>query len=65
MEPGYPKAINSAWKGMPASFNSGLDAALWNGKSSNIYFFKGSEYLKILPADNWTMEEGYPREIIS
>ncbi len=65
MDSGYPKNINSAWKGMPSTFNSGINAALWNGKSSNIYFFKGSQYLKILPNNNWTMEKGYPREIRS
>ncbi|WP_372950584.1 hemopexin repeat-containing protein [Mariniphaga sp.] len=64
VDPGYPNFINGNWRGIPASFKSGLSAVLWNGKSKNVYFFKNSQYLKIIPSNNWTMEPGYPRGII-
>ena len=59
VEPGYPKSIGANWPGLPASFQAGINDALWNGKSNNIYFFKRSEYVKIDPA-NWTVLNGYP-----
>jgi hypothetical protein len=65
VDPGYPNPIAGNWRGIPNSFANGIDAALWNGKSQNIYFFDHSQYLKIIPSNNWTMQEGYPREIIS
>jgi hypothetical protein len=64
VEPGYPKTIGPNWKGMPASFRAGINAALWNGKSNNVYFFKNAQYLRLNPS-NWTMEPGYPYGIIS
>jgi transposase len=34
------KPITGNWKGMPAAFNSGIDAALWRQSNGKIYFFK-------------------------
>ena len=65
VEPGYPKPIAGNWKGLAAPFKNGLDCALWNGKSNKIYFFKGDEYVKINPANQWKVEKYYPRPIIS
>lgn len=60
-EPGYPRLIQTAWKGVP--FHSGLDAAVnWgNGKA---YLFKGSQYLRY-DLESGCMEAGYPRPIAS
>lgn len=60
---GYPKAISSAWNGMPSNFNSNIDAALWSETNNKVYFFKGSEYVRIDPTNGWTMDAGYPKSI--
>lgn len=65
VDPGYPKPIAGHWRKIPNSFANGIDAALWNGKSQNIYFFNSRKYLKIIPSNNWTMQSGYPLGIIS
>ncbi|WP_111707547.1 hemopexin repeat-containing protein [Lutibacter citreus] len=65
VEAGYPKPITRNWPGLAAPFTNGLDCALWNGKSNKIYFFKGNEYVKINPANQWKVEIYYPRPIIS
>lgn len=65
VDSGYPKSIQGNWPELPSSFNNGIQAALWNGKSQKIYFFKGSEYVRVNPADGWKMENGYPLPIIS
>ncbi|WP_304517935.1 hemopexin repeat-containing protein [Cecembia rubra] len=64
VEAGYPKVISNNWKGLPSNFKAGINASLWNGKSSAVYFFKGSQYVKI-NTSNWTVESGYPYGIIS
>ena len=61
VEPGYPKPIAGNWKGMPASFNSGIDAAVWRESNQKIYIFKGSQYVRI-GADS-SMDAGYPKPI--
>jgi len=54
----------SKWKGTPAStFGKGIDAALWNGKSDKLYMFKGSQYMRIDPSANWSVEPEYPKSI--
>ena len=62
VDPGYPKPIAGHWNGMPASFNAGIDAAFWRQSNGAIYFFKGSQYLRISdPAKG--MDAGYPKPI--
>ncbi|MCH2231832.1 MAG: hemopexin repeat-containing protein [Crocinitomicaceae bacterium] len=63
MDSGYPKNIAGNWDGLPASFQSGIDAALWNSKSTKVYFFKGAEYVRIDPNNSWKVEPGYPKPI--
>ncbi|MEO8601918.1 MAG: hemopexin repeat-containing protein [bacterium] len=61
VDPGYPKAIAGHWPGFPASFASGVSAAVvWgNGK---IYFFKGDKYIRYdIAADK--VDAGYPKPI--
>ncbi len=58
---GYPKPIAGNWPGVPASFASGIDAAVrWdNGKA---YLFKGAGYLRYdIAADK--VDAGYPKSI--
>ena len=61
VDAGYPKPIAGNWAGLPADFNNGIDAALWNDKDSKIYFFKGDQYVRINPAAGWAVEGGYPK----
>lgn len=63
VDSGYPKAISGNWPGFPAHFASGVDAAVWNDKSDKVYFFKGSEYIRVDPNNNWNVEPGYPKPI--
>ena len=61
VEPGYPKPIAGNWKGLPASFNSGIDAAVWRESNQKIYFFKGGQYVRI--GSDSSMDAGYPKPI--
>jgi len=63
VDSGYPKPISGNWPGFPAHFATGVDAAVWNDKSSKVYFFKDSEYIRVDPANNWQVEPGYPKPI--
>ncbi|MEM1215100.1 MAG: hemopexin repeat-containing protein [Bacteroidota bacterium] len=65
VERNYPRTIAGNWRGLPSSFNSGIDLALWNDKSDKIYFFAGNEYVRINPNAGWRVEAGYPKPIIS
>jgi len=64
VEPGYPQPIAGNWKGFPATFADGVDAAV-NGQGAFTgfgYFFRGNEYLKY----NWAKDQvdpGYPKPI--
>ena len=58
VDPGYPMNLPGEWKGLPASFHSGIDAAVQDPYSNGIYFFKGNEYAAINPA-NKTVHPGY------
>ena len=62
-DPGYPKPIAGNWPGLPANFTSNLDAAVWNDKNDKIYMFKGSQYVRIDPNNDWQMDGGYPKSI--
>jgi hypothetical protein len=61
VDPGYPFPIAGHWKGFPASFESGIDAAvMWN--NGKAYFFKGSHYLRFdVAADK--VDPGFPASI--
>lgn len=63
VEAGYPKPITGNWPSMPASFAAGVDAALWSGTNQRIYFFKGTEYVRVNPAAGFAVEAGYPKPI--
>lgn len=60
---GYPKPIAGNWPGMPSSFTNGIDAALWSQTNQKIYFFKGSQYVRIDPSNSWQVDSGYPKPI--
>ncbi len=63
MDPDYPKPIAGNWPGFPADFAEGVDAALWSDKNHRIYFFKGSQYIRVNPANGWAVDPGYPKPI--
>lgn len=60
IDAGYPKLIEGNWAGLPASFNSGIDAALWRPSTGKSYFFKGNQYVRITDT---TMDATYPKPI--
>jgi len=60
MDAGFPKPIAGNWNKLPASFASGIDAALWRESNGRIYFFKGSQYARLTGS---TMDDGYPKPI--
>ena len=59
---GYPRRIKGPWVGIPASFQSDIDAALWRESNGKIYLFKGDQYVR-LEGSNATMDAGYPKPI--
>lgn len=63
VDPGYPKPIAGNWPGFPADFANGVDTAEWADFNQRIYFFKGTRYIRVDPANNWNVEGGYPRDI--
>jgi hypothetical protein len=63
MESGYPVLISGNWKGMPSSFNSGIDAALTDA-SGRIYFFKDDQFVRFSDVSAG-MDAGYPQPIAS
>lgn len=63
-DPGYPKPIAGNWPGMPATFASGVSAAVTGQKqfAGKGYFFKGSQYVRY----DWAADKvdaGYPKSI--
>jgi hypothetical protein len=44
----YPRKISdpNGWRGLPASFNAGIDAAV-NGGDGKLYFFKDTQYVRL------------------
>ena len=47
-----PRNILSYWHGMPPSFQTGIDAAVWNNKDHKIYFFRGDQYVKVMDLES-------------
>ncbi|MCH9646663.1 MAG: hypothetical protein K0U98_00415 [Deltaproteobacteria bacterium] len=62
IDTGYPRTIAGNWKNMPEAFEAGIDAALWRDDNSNIYMFKGREYVRY-SEDGEGVLEGYPKPI--
>lgn len=62
-DPGYPKPITGNWPGFPVSFTSSVNSGLWSETNQRIYFFKGSEYIRVDPNNGWAVEPGYPKPI--
>jgi hypothetical protein len=62
MDSGYPRPIAGNWQNLPASFTSGIDAAFWRQDNKRVYFFKGSEYVRL---KDTTMDAEYPKQISS
>jgi hypothetical protein len=62
MDPGYPKSIEGHWPGLPASFQSGIDAALMRLDNHKLYFFKGRRYVRFSDVDAG-VDPGYPADI--
>jgi Hemopexin len=58
VEKGYPKKLPGGWKGMPANFAKGIDAATY--RDSHVYMIKGDEYIRFTKT---TMDKGYPKKI--
>ncbi|QQS40408.1 MAG: hypothetical protein IPM63_13700 [Acidobacteriota bacterium] len=55
---GFPKKLPGDFKGLPASFHSGIDAAVIDPSSGNLYFFKGNKY-SAFKTDTKTAYPGY------
>jgi Hemopexin len=62
-DPSYPKPIAGNWPGFPANFTSNISDALWSGTNQKIYFFKGSEYIRVDPNNGWNVDPDYPKPI--
>ena len=62
VDAGYPKPIAGNWKGLPSTFTSGIDAALWRQSNGKIYLFKGNQYVRISKVEDG-MDAGYPKPI--
>ena len=60
VDEGYPKPIAGNWGGLPASFQAGIDAALWRQSNDKIYLFKGGQYVRLTGT---AMDSGYPKPI--
>ena len=58
-----PIQISGNWRGMPAAFNTGIDAALVD-QAGRIYLFKGGEYVRFTTISDG-MDTGYPQAIAS
>ena len=58
----YPRPIAGNWPGLPASFQQGIDAAFWRESNGKIYFFKGSQYVRLTSVP-LRVDPGYPRPI--
>lgn len=60
IDEGFPAKISANWIGLPASFESGIDAALYRNSNNKLYFFKGNQYVRLTGS---TVDEGYPKPI--
>lgn len=60
IDPGYPKPIKDNWRGWPAAFEDGIDAAM-RFTDDKLYFFKGGQFLRYTMGRG--VDEGYPQSI--
>ena len=47
MDEGQPEPIASEWIGLPANFQSGIEAAVWRYDNGRAYLFKGNNYVRV------------------
>ena len=59
VDPGYPRAISGAWRGL---WTDGVDAAVTLPSNGRIYFFKGTEYVRY-DFVKGAVDAGYPKKI--
>ncbi|WP_406458011.1 hemopexin repeat-containing protein [Streptomyces sp. NBC_00876] len=57
----YPRDIADGWTAFPASFRTGIDAAI-NWGDGNVYFFKGPKYIKYNIGADTVDANIYPRD---
>jgi hypothetical protein len=57
---GYPRTIAGRWTGLPPSFESDINAALWRPSNGRTYLFKGSQYVRLTGT---AVDSGYPKSI--
>ncbi len=60
IDEGFPAKISANWIGLPDSFASGIDAALYRNSNNKLYFFKGNQYVRLTGS---TVDAGYPQPI--
>lgn len=60
MDAGYPKPLPGGWRGMPAAFQSGIDAATY--RKGHVYMIKGNQYIRFTGTQ---MDPGYPKYLSS
>ena len=58
VDPGYPRALPGGWQGLPAEFQGGIDAALYQG--GHVYLFRGRRYVRFTGA---RLDPGYPVDL--
>lgn len=60
VDAGYPKTISASWNGLPAHFQTGIDAVFERESNGKIYMFKGNQYVRLTET---TVDSGYPKSI--
>lgn len=60
VDPNYPTSMPGGWQGLPTSWNSGIDAAVYHGQYNKVYFFKGNQYVRLTDI---VVDSGYPRAL--
>ena len=59
LDTGFPEAIAGNWPGLPAAFQSDLDATLVD-KKGQVFLFKGAEYVRFTNIGS-RVDTGYPK----
>ena len=54
----YPKELPGGWKGLPSTFQNGIDAAIY--ADGHTYFFKGKDYVRFT---GYELDKNYPRAL--
>lgn len=58
VDAGYPIPLPGGWRGMPAHFTAGIDAA--TTRNGQVYMFKNNEYIRFTGTQ---MDPGYPKPV--